>query len=160
MKKKYYYYVVFLFFVILFFSLFINISSCKLKNKGGDESLLVGDDEGEKIFIVEQSDQYQNINWDEEMKKLQGIGKIPDVPTYCTIIAIIAIELRKVEDEILAKNISQEEKNNLMLKKRDELLKYFNISQEELDDYYEKNKVMIENFIITHNAFRKAIEVE
>lgn len=162
MNKKYIYYkfLIITFFVLLLFSIIMNFSSCKMRNKMSEDNLLVEDEEGEKIFIVEQSDQYQNVNWEEEKKKLEGVGKINDVPTYCLIVSIISIELKKLEEEMIIKKFSEEEKSNQIINKRDELLKYFNITQKDLDEFYEKNKVMIENFIITHNEFRKALEIE
>jgi len=160
-KKKFYKSFLILLLVILISVFIFNIYSCKNRNKSNEENLLINEnDQSEKLFITEKTDEYVNINWEEEKQKLEKIGTINDVPSYCKIIAIISIELRKLEDSIISRNISDDEKNRILNKKKDELLNYFNITQEALDKFYEENKVSIENFILSHDNFRKAIETE
>ena len=160
-KKKFYKSFLILLLVILISVFIFNIYSCKNRNKSNEENLLINEnDQSEKLFITEKTDDYVNINWEEEKQKLEKIGTINDVPSYCKIIAIISIELRKLEDSIISRNISDDEKNRILNKKKDELLNYFNITQEALDKFYEENKVSIENFILSHDNFRKAIETE
>jgi|GEM_PF-3933946 cbb3-type cytochrome oxidase subunit 3 len=160
-KKKFHKSFLILFLVILISVFIFNIYSCKNRNKSNEENLLINEnDQSEKLFITEKTDEYVNINWEEEKQKLEKIGTINDVPSYCKIIAIISIELRKLEDSIISRNISDDEKNRILNKKKDELLNYFNITQEALDKFYEENKVSIENFILSHDNFRKAIETE
>ncbi len=144
--------------VVLLFGL-LNFISCQKKEKFIDDEFIVveeDDDSNDLIYTDEIID--EEVDWDYEKKRLKGVGiKDLSIRDYCTISVLIQKDINQyIENNY--QDASSDVKESATKNKSEALFQYFGINKEENDEYYNKNKNQIENFIQTHSEYLEILE--